>query len=70
MSECLYFIFGLPTFELKNGRLMVNHKAVSAAVYFNRENYSFALGIILDVLPTLGEMMVVLARSRRDSCSF
>jgi len=30
MSEPLYFIFGLPVFEieLKNGKLMVNHKEV------------------------------------------
>ena len=46
MSECLYFIFGPPAFEieLKNRWLMVNHRAVSAAVYNNGENYSFSLG--------------------------
>ena len=44
MSEHLYFIFGLPPFEieLKNRKLMVNHKAVM----FKGENYSFHLGVI------------------------
>jgi len=44
MSERLYFIFGLPAFEieLENRKLMVNHKEVK----FNRENYSFYLGMI------------------------
>ena len=44
MSEHLYFIFGLPAFEikLKNRKLMVNHKEVK----FNEENYSFYLGMI------------------------
>ena len=65
-----YFIFGPPAFEieLKKRWLMVNHKAVSAAVYSNGENYSFPLGIILDILVTLGEMMAILAKSREDVC--
>jgi len=44
MSECLYFIFGLPAFEieLKNRKLMVNNKEVK----FSRENFSFYLGMI------------------------
>jgi len=44
MSERLYFIFGLPAFEieLKNGKVLVDHKEVK----FNGENYSFHLGII------------------------
>ena len=70
MSECLYFIFGLPAFEieLKNRQLMVNHKAV----YFNGEKLIIPSGniIILDNHATLGEMMAVLARSQGDSCFF
>jgi len=44
MSQRLYFIFGLPAFEieLKNRKLMVNQKGVK----FNGENYSFYLGMI------------------------
>jgi len=44
MSEHLYFIFGLSAFEieLKNRKLVVNHKGVK----FNAENYSFYLGMI------------------------
>jgi len=44
MSEPLYFIFELPAFEieLKNRKLMINHKEVK----FNGINYSFYLGMI------------------------
>ena len=42
MSERLYFIFGLPAFEieLKNRKLMVNHKAVK----FNGEKLFISSG--------------------------
>jgi len=44
MSECLYFIFQLPAFEieLKKRKLMVNHKEIK----FIWKNHSFYLGMI------------------------
>ena len=66
MSERLYFIFGLPPFEieLKNRKLMVNHKAV----IFKAENYSFHLEIIGLYFGNLSKKFVsfkILARYRR-----
>jgi len=59
MSEPLYFIFGLPAFEieLKNRKLMVNHKEVK----FNGENYSFYLGLTNIVVGSL-----CISKSRHD----
>ena len=56
MSEHLYFIFGLPPFEikLKNRKLMVNHIAVK----FKAENYSFHLGMIGLYFGNLGKKFV------------
>ena len=57
MSEHLYFIFGLPPFEieLKNRELIVNHKAVK----FKVENYSFHLGMIGLYFGNLGQEVCV-----------
>ena len=72
MSERLYFMFGLPTFEieLKNTKLMVNHEAVK----FNGENYSFHLemiGLFMLVRDTErvelhGEILPISARCRKS----
>ena len=76
MSQRLYFIFGFPPFEieLKNRKLMVNHKAVK----FKAEKYSFHLGIIGLYFGNIGKKSVsfeILARytksltSQRDLAS-
>ena len=51
MSERLYFIFGLPAFknELKNRKLMVNHKAVK----FNAEKLFISSGNDINILVSL-----------------
>ena len=56
ISERLYFIFGLPAFEieLKSRKLMVNYKAVK----FNAENYSFHLGMNGLYVGNLGKKVV------------